>query len=658
MLAPAPDSADGVPVLSALCVAEGFEAAVGAAFEDELSASCGESDDGGATQFWVDLGAFAGLPALPDGAHALAEVVTAPPELGRSLALAGWVEDAAAGRNLQPILAPGQRLVGRDGCLWRWDGFTRLTPRSSAAAVHLRHKNRRLVIADEIAAAVAEVRLAESEAAAATAARQAAAEADRLARERLREAEAVLVRARTAEVELERRVLTGETRLAAATDAVDQLAAESAETRAQREEARYELAALPEPGPARAMLDAARAVVSQARREEAEARSAIDRLTREGKSRRERLSSIALEERSWRSRAGASLRQRTILGERRHAIEAEIAELARRPAAIAAQSEALGGEVSAATETRQRAVDQLAVGESRLREAVDSARRADEALAAARESRTRLEVQSDGARQAVTGLAREIRERINAEPDALRDLAGLAVGEAPADAATTAARLERLTREREGIGPINLVAESEAAQLGAQADALEREHADLTGAVAKLRRAAAALDHEGRHLLAAAFERVNGHFATLFARLFGGGTARLALTDDGDPLSAGLEIMASPTGKRLQSLSLLSGGEQALTALALLFAVFLTKPAPICVLDEVDAPLDDANVDRLCSLAAEISDTTGTRILLVTHHRITMARADRLFGVTMAEPGVSQLVSVDLTQAVQLRRTA
>ncbi len=237
-------------------------------------------------------------------------------------------------------------------------------------------------------------------------------------------------------------------------------------------------------------------------------------------------------------------------------------------------------------------------------------------------------------------------------------LAGLAAGQAPPDAGASAERLDRLTRERAGIGPVNLMAEGEAAEIGAEVDALARERADLTEAIAKLRHGARALDQQGRELLAAAFERVNGHFATLFARLFGGGKAELALTDDGDPLTAGLEIMANPTGKRLQSLSLLSGGEQALTALALLFAVFLTKPAPICVLDEVDAPLDDANVDRLCALVADIADTSGTRFLLITHHRITMARADRLFGVTMVERGVSQLVSVDLARAVRLRQTA
>ncbi len=657
LLAPVPDTGDGAPVLSELRVAEGFEAAVAAAFEDELSAPLA-GDDGDALQFWVNLGGIDSLCALPHGAHALSEVVNAPPALDRSFAQVGWVEDTAAGRSLQRNLAPGQRLVGRDGCLWRWDGFTRLAARPSAAAQHLRHKNRLLMIAEEIGAAAEEARSAENEAAAATVARQAAAEADRLARLELREAEATLAHARKMEAGLAHQALTAETRLAAAAADVDKFAAELAETLEQAEMTQQELATLPEPGPARAALDAARAAVSQARRDEVEAQGTIDRLTRESQSRHERVRSIDLEERSWRSRADGSMRQRATLNERRIALEGEITEIARRPAAIAEQSETLGHEVSAAAETCRRAVAELAIGESRLRAAVDSVRRADQALAQARESRARLEVQCDGASQAVTGLAREIRERIDAAPDALCDLAGLGPNEAPADAAATAARLARVTHERDGIGPINLVAESEAAELGEQAGALARERADLTGAIAKLRRAAAALDQEGRQLLAAAFERVNGHFAALFARLFGGGTAQLALTDDGDPLAAGLEIMASPTGKRLQTLSLLSGGEQALTALALLFAVFLTKPAPICVLDEVDAPLDDANVDRLCSLAAEIADTTGTRFLLITHHRITMARADRLFGVTMAEPGVSQLVSVDLARAARLRRTA
>ncbi|HEV2099740.1 MAG TPA: chromosome segregation protein SMC [Stellaceae bacterium] len=656
LVAPARDTGAGVPVLAEIHVAEGFEAAVGAAFEDELSAPLGE--DGGAGQYWVDLGR-AGIPStLPDGAHGLCEVVTAPPALDRSLALVGWIEDAESGRSLQRNLTPGQRLVDRDGCLWRWDGFVRLAGRSSETAQHLRHKNRLTVLAGEIRTAAADAQAAEKEAADATTARRVAAESGRLAREQLGDAEARLHRARAATEALAHRALTIETQLAAAGDAVDKLAIELDEAQTQADNTQIELTALPEARLVRAALEAARAAVSQARREAMEAQSAIERLTRESHSRGQRLLSIDREEQSWHRRADGSARQRAILVERKCVVEREIAALAARPAEIARQMEVLVGETSTAAELCRGSADLLKAGERRSSDAADNAHRADQIVAEARERRARLEVHSDGAKQALTGLAREIRERIDAEPGALLQIADLAVGEALGDPAEIAARLARLVRERDGIGPINLVAESEAAELKAQTDALERERADLSGAIAKLRHAGAALDQEGRQLLAAAFEQLNQHFAGLFARLFGGGAARLELTDGGDLLAAGVEIMASPTGKRLQNLSLMSGGEQALTALALLFAVFMTKPAPICILDEVDAPLDDANVNRLCSLAAEIAAATGTRFLLVTHHRITMARADRLFGVTMAEPGVSQLVSVDLARAVQLRRTA
>jgi chromosome segregation protein len=181
------------------------------------------------------------------------------------------------------------------------------------------------------------------------------------------------------------------------------------------------------------------------------------------------------------------------------------------------------------------------------------------------------------------------------------------------------------------------------------------ERQDLEAAIGRLRQGISSLNKEGRERLLTAFKEVDRHFQDLFIRLFGGGKAHLALTESDDPLEAGLEIMASPPGKRLQSLSLLSGGEQALTALALLFAVFLTNPAPICVLDEVDAPLDDANVERFCNLVTEIARVAGTRFVVITHHPYTMARMDRLFGVTMSERGVSQLLSVDLERAERMR---
>jgi chromosome segregation protein len=204
------------------------------------------------------------------------------------------------------------------------------------------------------------------------------------------------------------------------------------------------------------------------------------------------------------------------------------------------------------------------------------------------------------------------------------------------------------------MGPVNLRADDEAVEVQTQLDGMVKERDDLEAAIGKLRHAIAALNKEGRERLQAAFGTVNAHFERLFTHLFGGGGAHLELSESDDPLEAGLEIYASPPGKRLQHLSLLSGGEQALTALALIFAVFQTNPAPICILDEVDAPLDDANVERFCNLLHDISGETGTRFLVVTHHALTMANLHRLYGVTMSERGISQLVSVDLGEAEQL----
>ena len=200
---------------------------------------------------------------------------------------------------------------------------------------------------------------------------------------------------------------------------------------------------------------------------------------------------------------------------------------------------------------------------------------------------------------------------------------------------------------------MNLRAEEDAREVQNEFDTLTSEKADLEEAIKTLRAGIASLNREGRERLRAAFEQVDQHFQKLFARLFEGGVAHLALIDSDDPLEAGLEIYAQPPGKRLQSLTLLSGGEQALTAIALTFALFLTNPAPICVLDEVDAPLDDANIDRFCDLLEAMTQETSTRYLIVTHNAVTMSRMHRLFGVTMIEKGVSRLVSVDL-QAAEL----
>jgi chromosome segregation protein len=659
LLVPPPDAVEGLlPILTELRVAAGFEAAIGAVFEDELLAPLADTEYPAAPRFWVALARAENSTALPAGAHPLSEAVTAPPALARSLAQAGWVEDEDTGRRLQSRLVPGQRLVDREGRLWRWDGFTSLRPGPSSAAEHLRHRNRLAVLEEEIAAVEEAQSIAVERAASARAEREQASDAERSARQQLRNAETALTQARTAEVELARRALTAETRLAAAAEILAKIEADLAETTAQAEESERELATLPDPSTARTALEGARAAAAEARRLETEARAEIDRLSREAAHRRERLSAIDLEERGWRKRREGAAVQRLALQERQCALQAELASLIARPAAISGETEKLAAAIADAATNCRHSADALALGETRLRQSAEGSRLAEQALAEAREHLARLEVLRDSATETLPRLAREIRERLDAAPETLAELAGLANGDAPPEALDTSTRLDRLIRERDSMGPVNLVAESEAAELETRIGSLQRERAELTEAIARLRRGISALDQEVRRRLVAAFERINGHFAELFMRLFGGGKAHLSLVDDDDPLAAGLEIMASPPGKRLQSLSLLSGGEQALTALALLFAAFLTNPAPVCVLDEVDAPLDDANVDRFCSLVGDIADMTGTRFLVVTHHRITMARVDRLFGVTMVERGVSQLVSVDLARAVRLRQSA
>ena len=217
----------------------------------------------------------------------------------------------------------------------------------------------------------------------------------------------------------------------------------------------------------------------------------------------------------------------------------------------------------------------------------------------------------------------------------------------------------RLKTDRERLGGVNLQADEDLAQLSEQLESMENERNDVEQSIAKLRGAIGQLNKEGKARLDEAFKTVNGHFERLFTHLFGGGEARLEMIESPeDPLEGGLEIIAKPPGKKPATLSLLSGGEQTLTALSLIFAVFLTNPSPICVLDEVDAPLDDANVDRFCRLMEQMASETDTRFLVITHHPMTMARMNRLFGVTMAEKGVSQLVSVDLQTAQSFREAS
>ena len=219
------------------------------------------------------------------------------------------------------------------------------------------------------------------------------------------------------------------------------------------------------------------------------------------------------------------------------------------------------------------------------------------------------------------------------------------------DALTQEELLDEKKRKREQLGSVNLRADEETHRYETEIKKMEKDRQDLATAIIKLKESISELNQKGRERLLSAFEKVNRKFNEVYTKLFNGGSAKLELVDSDDPLDAGLEMLVSPPGKRLQSITLLSGGEQALTALSLIFAVFLTNPAPICVLDEVDAPLDDANVTRFCNLLDELTKITSTKFVIVTHHALTMSKMDRLYGVTMPEKGISQLVAVDLQKA-------
>jgi len=325
------------------------------------------------------------------------------------------------------------------------------------------------------------------------------------------------------------------------------------------------------------------------------------------------------------------------------------------PAAFAEKRRALIGEIEGAEAVRRAAADELAGAETSLAAAEAAERAARDALAEAREQAVRAEERHESAKRRLADIAHEIQELLDVAPDAVAALAGIAPGAALPDLAAIEADIEKLRRDRERLGAVNLRAEEELREVETQHASLTTERDDLAEAIKRLRQGIGSLNREARERLTASFEVVNRHFQQLFTSLFGGGTAELILVENEDPLEAGLDIVARPPGKKPTTLSLLSGGEQALSALALIFAVFLTNPAPICVLDEVDAPLDDHNVERFCDLLDEMTKLTDTRFVIITHNPITMARMDRLFGVTMAERGVSQLVSVDLEGAVRIR---
>ena len=648
------DADEWPAMIDEVTVTPGYESALGAALGEDLSASTDEP----APIRWRTLLPFGNPAGLPSGAEPLSRFVTGPAALTRCLSQIGVVSDDAEGTRLADSLQQGQSLVSREGALWRWDGYTMSSGAETAAAARLEQRNRLAVIRDGLADARADVAAAENTVAKARETANQAQVAEREARADANTADQNYGQARDALTEIKEKAAHHSSRLNTLIEAAGAIQVDLEEAQDQTNEAREAVNALPDAHAAREKITLLRTDLGERRSVQVACQSAFDSLRRAAEERRRRLNDIERELSNWRQRSEGASRQIEQLSERQQAETTEIERLSALPTEIEEKRGVLVSQIHGSQTKRKEAADTLAIAETRLAEVDKTLRTAEAELAAARENRVREQGFVEQSEQAVESIVERVDEKLDATPEQLFEIAGLDEDKNLPDMDSSERKVERLVRERDTMGPVNLRAEQETEELSEQIETLETERADLVEAIEKLRKGISELNREGRQRLLESFREVDKHFQELFVRLFGGGRAHLTLTDSDDPLEAGLEIMASPPGKRLQVLSLLSGGEQALTALALLFGVFLTNPAPICVLDEVDAPLDDANVDRFCTMLDEMAKSGATRFLVITHHRLTMARMDRLFGVTMSERGVSQLVSVDLDNAEVLRKTA
>ncbi|HAR80816.1 chromosome segregation protein SMC [Sulfitobacter pontiacus] len=644
------DTAEGGQILDRLQVEHGFEKALGAALADDLRAPDVDADG---PSGWAYLPAYSTVQPLPEGITPLTAHVSVPDVLNRRMSQIGLV-DADDGTRLQPLLLPGQRLVSPEGDLWRWDGFRAWAEDApSAAALRLQQINRLEVLKQGLEQTNQRAEAARDAHETLQKLLLAQAEADKNARALRRDADRAVADAGRALSRAEADRNLAESRLDSLGLAVARHEEEAIEGRRLVTEAENALAALDDVSSARADVEMLRQTVEGARIAMMTRRSALDELRREGTARERRAQDVAKELGGWRNRRDTAGKRSAELLERKEASERELTEASSAPGEIAAKREELTGAISAAETRTQAASTQLSTGEADLRETTLAERDAERLASEAREARARAEARADAAKETVTLAAERIDEERDTTPEALAETLEINADEM-SDVEVLENQLSRLKGQREALGAVNLRAEEDAKEVQAEHDTLVGEKADLTEAIRTLRSGIASLNKEGRERLLTAFEEVNSNFSMLFKHLFNGGEANLVMVESDDPLEAGLEIMCQPPGKKLSTLSLLSGGEQTLTAMALIFAVFLANPAPICVLDEVDAPLDDANVTRFCDLLDEMCRQTDTRFLIITHHAVTMARMDRLFGVTMAEQGVSQLVSVDLKKAETL----
>lgn len=640
------------PVLDDIKPDKGFEKALSRALGDTLMASKDKEAPSVFLDFAVDT---IEAPSLPAGTRKLEPYVQAPSYLKRALDFIAVVDTQDQGDDIAPLLKPGQSVVSLDGAYWRWDGLHIKAAASDRHAIQMQQKNR----LEELTAEKPDAEQRYAEATSKTESAQnkqkdIQAKVDEI-RSGLRAKDQELSgnQSRLNRLTEQRSGLFAE--IAKLEDAIKRTEEDILSYRESVVKHKEELSSYNED-----MMAAHAAEVEQLRGQLSETRDsynaavrALDTLQQEQGRRMARMHVIADERNHHTNRSIRSRERLKDLQERENSLAERVSEMESRPKAYDEGREDLMNKVHHLEKARGESADQLAKVEGELSETTRALKEAEAILGEARESRAHSQALVSSAQEQLDNIVASVVEQFEKEPKDLREHATAADfgddGNLPS-LEPLKSQKDKFVRERDQIGPVNLQAEQEAEDLESELGTIFKERDDLTQAIEELRGGIDKLNKEARERLTAAFDTVNGHFKELFVKLFNGGSAYLKLIESEDPLQSGLEIFAQPPGKTLQSLSLLSGGEQTLASIALIFAMFLTNPSPICVLDEIDAPLDDANVDRVCNLLEDIAGRGLTRFMVITHHRLTMARMDRLYGVTMSERGVSQLVSVDLAK--------
>ncbi len=633
-------------VMDELKVEPGYETALGAALGDDLEAS----SDAGAPMHWSIAIDRYDDPPLPQGAEPLSRHVTGLNLLERRLAQIGLV-DAIDGPALMSALKPGQRLVTMDGALWRWDGFVAAADAPSAAAQRLAQRNRLNELDEEITRAKGERNAWKRDVDVLSQVLDEARQSERALREDWRTAQHRISAAQADLDQAQRAIGDLATKRTTLEEAHMRLAASLSESEAMAAAAEDALLETGDETEIAQRVEVGQQRLAVLRDKADQARASLANLESAARMRSARLEQLARDSAAWQRRRDGARAQLSTLDQRSAEIDAQLRNLAEAPEGFENRKAQLEEQIEIAREDYQQAGDRLSAAQTAWREAEKALKSAGDALNAIRIELTRIEERLRGAIAQRQQIERQIEETLGILASKTLEASGIRPEEALPAEHPTEQKLDRLKAERERLGGVNLGAEKEAEDVQLKLDTMVKDRDDIIEAIAKLRAGIASLNREGRARLNEAFGKVNAYFQELFTTLFGGGTAELSFVESDDPLEAGLEIIARPPGKKPQTMTLLSGGEQALTAMSLIFAVFLTNPAPICVLDEVDAPLDDANVERFCNLLDSMRQRTNTRFMVITHNPITMSRMDRLFGVTMAERGVSQLVSVDLQTA-------